>query len=526
MPCSANAQGASISLPVTTDRNAPAGVPEGYVITPSGYFHPSCVKQVAEGDIVDAQSRVIRHADGNVEDMQACEYPHYNAKGEIIDFSGVQVNPPSITHSWIEEASVVGSSAYGELNGTWTVPAAPPSNDGQTVYFFTGFEEDPSPATFSILQPVLGWWGGAWSIASWNCCIKGTTYNSTPVVVKAGETIYGTMKNTCAAGKPACATWNVTTTDKTSGKSTTLANTAADGQQFNWAFSGVLEVYSIVKCGDYPPGGGLKISNVQLYDDNFKIVSSPDWSIDFEDPTGSPQCSYGVTPAATSVVLDYGTSTFSVTPGSTLAFGDVSEGSSAWQSFTVENTSTLTVSGKATTSAPFTISSGGSYDLAPGGKQTVTVKFSPEALESYTGTVTFTGDGGAKRAVTGTGVAHAEADLTVTAVSIPTTLAVGGTGEFSATIANRGDALATAFQLGFYISKTDSITSASTLIAVCTYSAGLDVGASSTCAGPIAFPSSLGPGTYYGGARVDIKDQVKESKDNQTLMASHTLTIQ
>ena len=32
--------------------NRPATVPEGYLVTPMGYFHPSCVKEVARGDIL------------------------------------------------------------------------------------------------------------------------------------------------------------------------------------------------------------------------------------------------------------------------------------------------------------------------------------------------------------------------------------------------------------------------------------------------------------------------------------------
>ncbi len=30
----------------------PAAVPAGFVITPFGYFHPSCVKQLAKGDVL------------------------------------------------------------------------------------------------------------------------------------------------------------------------------------------------------------------------------------------------------------------------------------------------------------------------------------------------------------------------------------------------------------------------------------------------------------------------------------------
>ena len=47
--------------------NRPMGVPDGYVITPSGYFHPSCVRQLAEGAALLADGRIIRHADGTTE---------------------------------------------------------------------------------------------------------------------------------------------------------------------------------------------------------------------------------------------------------------------------------------------------------------------------------------------------------------------------------------------------------------------------------------------------------------------------
>ena len=510
----------------TLDRvSALARVPNYYVATPSGYFHPSCIRQLNEEDILDAEHALIRHADGSSEDIPACEYPGYSARGEVIDFRAPELVEPTISHSWIENASVVSSTSFGELNGTWIVPAAPKSNDGQTVYFFTGLEDAPSPKEFSILQPVLGWFSGEWTIASWNCCIKGTTFHSAIVPVKAGDTILGTMKNTCTKGTLSCSTWNITTKDMTSGESTTLSKSPSSGQTFNWAFSGVLEVYSIAKCSDYPPNGGLTISDVQLYDDSFKLVSNPGWSISW-DNTDSPQCNYGVTPSATKVALDYGTSTFSVTPASALAFGYVAKGASATQKFIVENTGSATVSGSVSVPAPFSIASGGTYKLAPGAKQTVTVRFSPKEIASYKDSVSFT-TGGVKRTVTGICVAQALPDLTVTAVSIPSSLPVGGSGQFSATIKNQGIANAGTFSLGFYISKTDSITASSVLIGACTYSSGLPTGDSSTCAGPLALPAGLEPGTYYGGAFVDYLDKVKESnKSDNTRMASHTLTIQ
>jgi len=116
-------------------------------------------------------------------------------------------------------------------------------------------------------------------------------------------------------------------------------------------------------------------------------------------------------------------------------------------------------------------------------------------------------------------------DLTVTAVTIPSSATVGGTVALSATILNQGNAAAGAFSLGFYLSPSSSITTSSTYIAVCSFT-GLAASASSGCSGSVPLPSSLGAGTYYGGAIVDNQSQVKESNEgNNTLLASNTLII-
>jgi subtilisin family serine protease len=93
----------------------------------------------------------------------------------------------------------------------------------------------------------------------------------------------------------------------------------------------------------------------------------------------------------------------SVTPDS-LDFGLVLVGSSADLTFTVKNTGGGTLIGDATTSPPYTIVSGGSYNLTAGQTQTVTVRFMPTSGGAFTGSVDFTGGDGASRTVTGTGV--------------------------------------------------------------------------------------------------------------------------
>lgn len=283
--------------------NRPAGVPAGYVITPFGYFHPSCVHRLAAGDSFLGNGLVIQHADGTLIDIPACDYPRYTARGEKV---APGAKEPSIGHSWIVSGDALTGTSYGEVSATWAVPSTPPSNDGQIIYFFPGLEDANN--VVSILQPVLGWnadYGSAWGIASWNCCPSGTTWESSPVSVNSGDQIFGDVKSTCAAGTLTCSTWNIISQDQTLSKTTTLSNTPNEGQTFNWAFAGVLEVYNVAQCSDYPPPDALTF-NVTLYDNNFQVISNPGWFIHNWSTGLTPQCNYGGQTAPAEVTLTFG----------------------------------------------------------------------------------------------------------------------------------------------------------------------------------------------------------------------------
>src|SRR5208282_1418503 len=79
--------------------------------------------------------------------------------------------------------SATTNKSYGKIAATWIVPPSPTSDDGQILYFFPGLEDMSN--VISIVQPVLQWgnngiFGGRyWLVASWNCCINGTTWYST-----------------------------------------------------------------------------------------------------------------------------------------------------------------------------------------------------------------------------------------------------------------------------------------------------------------------------------------------------------
>jgi hypothetical protein len=93
-----------------------------------------------------------------------------------------------------------------------------------------------------------------------------------------------------------------------------------------------------------------------------------------------------------------------VTPASR-DFGAVAVGGTADLTFAVQNVGAGTLTGAAKTAAPFSIASGGTYALAAGQTQTVTVRFSPTSADTFVGDVTFTGGDNPSKSVRGVGAA-------------------------------------------------------------------------------------------------------------------------
>jgi hypothetical protein len=291
-------------VPAGPDR--PPAVPEGYVITPMGYFHPSCVLALAKGDTVHNDEKVIEHKDGSFESIPACAFPQYAPDGQPVwrdgegMARGIGVGPADIDHSYIELATMKKKTSYfGELRANWIVPPDPTSEDDQTVFFFPGLEDDDSDST-TILQPVLGWnattdFPNVWTLASWNCCVNGTVQHSAFISTAVGDDIFGQIFIACKPGSKYCSEYSVNTVDSTTGQSTELKDTSAFGLTFNWAFAGALEVYNISQCSDYPSGsdGSTQFFYLGLFDENLQVVTQH-W-VDWKKWQGlTPQCNYGI----------------------------------------------------------------------------------------------------------------------------------------------------------------------------------------------------------------------------------------
>ena len=272
----------------------PAVVPGEFVITPFGYFHPSCVLQLAEGNTLLADGRVQR-PNGTTEAARRCDHPHYTSDGTAVS-ADVKVGhvSPAVISGWLESVSATTTGSFSKLTSTWIVPPEPITDNGQLLYFFPGFEDIGD--VISILQPVMQWGvgfaggGPYWTAASWNCCISGNTWHSRLIDLNVGDTIVGTISSTCGPG-PSCPTWNVVTKNRTTGERTTLARSQVNGQVWDWVFGAVAEPYGVVACTDFPDNSGLTFT-VHVYDENGDLTI-PDWHGDRWIGNPNPQCDFG-----------------------------------------------------------------------------------------------------------------------------------------------------------------------------------------------------------------------------------------
>jgi hypothetical protein len=293
----------------TLSHAAAPGVPQDYVVTPFGYFHPSCVRAIGADERILADGRVVR-GDGTAAPFSVCRYAHYTSAGMRV---AADARPSSAAsrprapeaNGWVEASWYNDSAPFGGLSADWIVPPAPEVNVGQVVYFFPGLEDYEN--VVSILQPVLGWNGfndSAWSISSWNCCVSGYANYSGPVAVASGDAIHGVIKGDCPAGQ-ACPSWDIVTRDVATGKQTTLAKTGSYGQRFDWAMAGVLEVYGVSACAHYPKSGYIDFTAVVLDDLNLRPVGHVPWTASGLLQDGAPACNYSVGVAPSSASLTF-----------------------------------------------------------------------------------------------------------------------------------------------------------------------------------------------------------------------------
>jgi hypothetical protein len=343
--------GPAAATPATSSGVAaprPATVPADYTLTPNGYFHPDCIHELGQDQILvpDGTSTAIVDIAANpaaatlrtnvvgpaaspgaggakagIADtvtaeqiarsphVPACAHKRYDAGGrEVVPDAPTQApagaTVPTI-NGWVESANTHSLGAMSYIHAEWNIPAAPATRTTQTVYFFPGFEH--YGGTTTIMQPVLAWnQGGSgiagWSAASWNCCHSGSTFHSAYIPAPGSMMSGDVSGNGCNTSTGVCSSWAITTYIWSSQRSTTL-NTSPFGLSMNWVFGGALEVYSVSTCGQLP-GGNVKFRAFYM-EDVRNVIKTPTWT---RAPASgfTPACAWGVTIGSDrSVTLDY-----------------------------------------------------------------------------------------------------------------------------------------------------------------------------------------------------------------------------
>ncbi|KAJ7651394.1 hypothetical protein FB45DRAFT_1051128 [Roridomyces roridus] len=171
---------------------------------------------------------------------------------------------------WITYASWLNtnSAPISSFTTTWTVPPAPKTFNGQTVFLFNSIEPSSGNA---ILQPVLQYGPSAagggqyWSVASWYVGPSGTYF--TPLVrVNPGDVLRGVITLTMHLGNNYSYVSQFTNIPGT-------ALSIGGINQLTWATE-TLESYSVTTESDYPQGttvfsginlslSGGKVANVK-----------------------------------------------------------------------------------------------------------------------------------------------------------------------------------------------------------------------------------------------------------------------
>ena len=213
---------------------------------------------------------------------------HLVTEGE----SSLPAHQPHAYDGWIAFYSYWGSIAAGStLTTDWVIPASPTVDpSGLDIAFFNDIET-ATGGNDDILQPVLDYNSGVWTLEAEHCCINGNdAYNAPGTALSVGDTILGTVKGSNCSSDGSCSTWLVTTQDTTKNITATLTVANAAGAPMG-VHPAVLETYGVTACNNLPASGKETFANNSLTDGNGKAQAV---SYDFGStpPSGYPACGY------------------------------------------------------------------------------------------------------------------------------------------------------------------------------------------------------------------------------------------
>lgn len=224
------------------------------VLTPGGWRPASKVGRISSGEhlsVINGRLNRVDNASGKVtKDFGIVESKTGNEARRILPLGSGWI---TYTH-WTNSSS----TPITYMASTFTVPPAPATANGQTIFLFPGLEN----STY-ILQPVLQWGpsaaggGNYWAIANWYVGFDGSAGFSNLIRVNPGTVLKGVMTQTGTTGS------NYNYSSAFSGyPSITLA--LNNTQKLFWAIE-TLEAYNVVACSNYPNTAKTRFSAIEIH---------------------------------------------------------------------------------------------------------------------------------------------------------------------------------------------------------------------------------------------------------------------
>lgn len=169
--------------------------------------------------------------------------------------------------------------------------------------------------------------------------------------------------------------------------------------------------------------------NIPIIDDG-STESGEDFTANLSNATGGATIG---SPSTQTITITDNDSPIIALSVSSINFGDNKTSVNNDVSMTVTNTGSGTLSGTASTSSPFSVQSGGSYSLTNGQSQTVTVRYVSGTKGTNSGTLTFTGGGGATVALSGLSADILTSPITCTNMTVISPELVGTNAIYNST---------------------------------------------------------------------------------------------
>lgn len=278
-----------------------ATMPKGYVRTPFGFLHESCVREVPNGSEVHENGEVW--LDGKqIQAPSTCAYPSFrNGVAVVQETHGdVAKQSSALINGWVSSVEAQANNMgvfpvrFNGIESAMTVPQTPTVASFQTLFLFVSLTPADGKA---ILQPVLQWGNGGvakWTVASWYVPRGGVGVHSPFVDVTPGESIKGSIRdvrNTCVG---TVCKWDV----KAWRGNTAIASLRVDSSEaYALAQKGVFEAWNVSSCRQLPSTNGF-FMNTKVFepydpenvDARFDVAGSLNWYKVMN--AVSPSCSF------------------------------------------------------------------------------------------------------------------------------------------------------------------------------------------------------------------------------------------